>query len=232
MKKVIILIIGNEILSGEIKDTNGYYLMGQFREMGFEVLSSHILKDDIGYVSNLIRNIFNSCDFLFTVGGLGPTIDDITLDAVAKALNLKLEIKSFSTSLEYRNASGSETKNNTLKKHVVGSEIINTANGPIVNIKNIYCLPGLPSLVKSRFEYLKQIFKSSEIKQIRKEIYLDLPQSSLSLILEELKNKYSQVSIGCYPQSSNNRKTKVLFTSDSKLELENIIKDFSTALNK
>lgn len=98
MYRVIILAIGNELLIGETLDTNTNWLCRHLTTLGFEIENCLILPDKINIISKVIYKILNSDwidsqpDIIFITGGLGPTDDDLTLAAIAQALDLQLEM--------------------------------------------------------------------------------------------------------------------------------------------
>jgi nicotinamide-nucleotide amidase len=94
MKKVVILTIGNELLNGLVTDTNSSWLCKQFSLLGANVRRVIILPDDVEIIARDIRENLSAPDVaaIVTVGGLGPTLDDATLTAVALALDRPLEL--------------------------------------------------------------------------------------------------------------------------------------------
>ena len=88
-----IICIGNELLIGKIKDTNAHYLAKQATQLGANVTRVTVIQDTIEEISGAINEaIARKPQFIVTTGGLGPTFDDKTLQGLAKALNLKLEV--------------------------------------------------------------------------------------------------------------------------------------------
>ncbi|MEM0444939.1 MAG: molybdopterin-binding protein [Nitrososphaerota archaeon] len=88
-----IIIVGNEILSGSIKDTNSGWLAARLGELGVYLRRITTVRDDVSEISSAIREaIRRGAKWVITSGGLGPTFDDITLEAVAKAVNRKLTV--------------------------------------------------------------------------------------------------------------------------------------------
>ncbi|MHA1821431.1 MAG: competence/damage-inducible protein A [Promethearchaeota archaeon] len=88
-----IILIGNELLVGTIKDSNGYWLIHQLLKYGIRVDRITIIPDDIKVISETLREaIKRRPAFIFTSGGLGPTYDDMTYEGIAHAFNLKVEL--------------------------------------------------------------------------------------------------------------------------------------------
>ena len=87
-----ILIIGNEILSGQTQDTNLNYLARKLADKGIDLIEARIVRDDETAIIDSLRDLQNKHHHIFTTGGIGPTHDDITTACIAKALNLPLEM--------------------------------------------------------------------------------------------------------------------------------------------
>ncbi|RQW89546.1 MAG: competence/damage-inducible protein A [Geobacter sp.] len=90
---VEIFIIGNEILNGEIQDTNTYWLSKEITAMGGHVSRGTVLRDDLDCIATELRAAMDrGARVIFTSGGLGPTADDLTLAAVAKCVRKELRL--------------------------------------------------------------------------------------------------------------------------------------------
>ena len=85
MPTAAVLVIGNEILSGKVVDTNSPYLARELRELGVELDRILTIPDEIDLIAREVRAMSEAHDFVFTSGGIGPTHDDVTLDAIAQA---------------------------------------------------------------------------------------------------------------------------------------------------
>ena len=81
-----ILLIGNEILSGKIRDANAAYLCRELRALGVEVRRITVIPDEVDLIATEVRAFSNEYDVVFTSGGVGPTHDDVTIEGVARAL--------------------------------------------------------------------------------------------------------------------------------------------------
>jgi nicotinamide-nucleotide amidase len=95
VKRVVaeIIVVGNEILNGSVQDTNSNWLARQLHELGFYLRRITAVRDDTSEIVSAIRDsVRRGAKWIFTSGGLGPTYDDITLDAVAVAAKRKLAV--------------------------------------------------------------------------------------------------------------------------------------------
>ena len=148
-----ILIIGNEILSGRTQDTNTATLATWLNSIGVKVEEVKIIPDDENNIIeslNTYRTVFN---YVFTTGGIGPTHDDITAQSVAKAFGIKYEIhKEAYKILEayYKPGEFSEGRQKMVWMPENANLILNPTSGaPGFNVKNVFSLPGVPSILKN-----------------------------------------------------------------------------------
>ena len=88
--KIALLITGDEILKGDLRDSNSYYLIQKFTELGHPVSQVVILGDDLHALSAKVKNLAKDFDILIINGGLGPTIDDYTSQALSMAMDCAL----------------------------------------------------------------------------------------------------------------------------------------------
>ena len=95
-KKVItagIVVIGDELLSGRTQDSNISYIAKWLEPLGIRVEEARIIKDCESVIVNTVREFSKRFTYVFTTGGIGPTHDDITAEAIAKAFNLSIDIR-------------------------------------------------------------------------------------------------------------------------------------------
>lgn len=209
-----LVLVGGELLSGKVADGNRQFISHELRSAGVKTSSVHIVGDEVGPIADLVRHLSSRVTYVITVGGLGPTLDDITLEAVARAFGLTVVTTQPEDASAYARMSGSETTQPLLRHFPNGSEIISTAHGPVVRTHNVYSLPGLPRLVRARFAALAERLRGSAIHS--RTMSLSLPQSHIARTLEQASRRYPAVSIGCYPSSDLLDGTAVTFEgSDS-----------------
>ncbi len=88
--KAEIIAVGTELLMGQIANTNGQFLSKELSELGIDVHYHHVVGDNQNRLVELIRNVSQRCDLIITTGGIGPTMDDLTKDAVAEAFGKEM----------------------------------------------------------------------------------------------------------------------------------------------
>ncbi len=86
------MIIGDEILKGRVQDTNSHFLCNGLRQLGLDVVRVTTVRDNVEEVAHQVRSLSNLCDVVLTSGGIGPTHDDVTFEAVAAAFDDRCEV--------------------------------------------------------------------------------------------------------------------------------------------
>ena len=148
-----ILIIGNEILSGRTQDTNTSTLAIWLNSIGVKINEVRIIPDTEKVIVETLNVLRKYNDYVFTTGGIGPTHDDITAQSVAKAFGLKYEVhKEAFEILEkyYKPGEFNEGRQKMVWMPKNANLILNPTSGaPGFSVENVFCLPGVPSILKS-----------------------------------------------------------------------------------
>ena len=197
-----ILIIGNEILSGRTQDTNTSTLATWLNSIGVKVGEVRVIPDiekTIIDTLNLLRETYN---YVFTTGGIGPTHDDITAESVSKAFRIKYEInKEAYKILEayYKAGEFNEGRQKMVWMPENANLILNPTSGaPGFSVENVFCLPGVPSILKSMLGGLtNKIVGGKPILSLT--INLKTVESEIANSLTKVQNENQDVEIGSYP---------------------------------
>ena len=197
-----ILIIGNEILSGRTQDTNTSTLAIWLNSIGVKVNEVRVIPDvekNIIENLNILRKIN---DYVFTTGGIGPTHDDITAESVAKAFGLKYKIHQEAFKILEAYYKPGEFNKGRQKMAMMPEKaklILNPTSGaPGFNVENVYCLPGVPSILKSMLGALKnEIVGGKPI--LSHTISLRTVESEIADSLTQVQIRNKEVEIGSYP---------------------------------
>ena len=197
-----ILIIGNEILSGRTQDTNTSTLATWLNSIGVKVGEVRVIPDieqTIIDVLNLLRSEYN---YVFTTGGIGPTHDDITAQSVSKAFGIKYEIhKEAYKILEayYKSGEFNEGRQKMVWMPENANLILNPTSGaPGFNVDNVFCLPGVPSILKSMLGGLTNSIVGGE-PILSLTISLRTIESEIANSLTKVQDDNKDVEIGSYP---------------------------------
>jgi len=197
-----ILIIGNEILSGRTQDTNTSTLATWLNSIGVKVEEVRIIPDIEKTIIDTLNFLRNTYDYVFTTGGIGPTHDDITAQSVAKAFGIKYEIhKEAFKILEkyYQPGEFNEGRQKMVWMPEKANLIINPTSGaPGFSVQNVFCLPGVPSILKSMLGGLTNSIVGGE-PILNLTISLRTVESEIASSLTKVQNDNLDVEIGSYP---------------------------------
>jgi molybdenum cofactor synthesis domain-containing protein len=197
-----VIIIGNEILSGRTKEINLGCISVWLNRLGVKVEESRIILDIENEIVNCVNELRKKFNYIFTTGGIGPTHDDITAKSVAKAFNLKYEFhKEAFAILEkyYKPGEFNESRQKMAKMPSNARLIINPSSGaPGFIVENVFCLPGIPSILQSMLGNLKNEILGGK-PLISKTINLRTVESEIAVPLKVIQEKNDKVEIGSYP---------------------------------
>jgi FAD synthetase len=199
-----LLIIGNEVLSGKVEDKNTPYLLQELRKQGVDVRRVHVIPDVVDLIADEVLSFSNGFDYVLTTGGVGPTHDDVTMEAVAKAFDIELvahtEMKDLLlTALRGTEANPSQLKMCQLPK---GAKLIHSSDlwFPLVYIRNVYIFPGIPRLLQAKFDSARDCFKGSPFYLRR--IFMNCIESDIAQHLHDLLDEFPDLLLGSYPRTS------------------------------
>ena len=197
-----ILIIGNEILSGRTQDTNTSTLATWLNSIGVKVEEVRIIPDEENTIIETLNLLRSTYDYVFTTGGIGPTHDDITAQSVSKAFGIKYEIhKEAFKILEsyYKPGEFNEGRQKMVWMPQNAKLILNPTSGaPGFSVDNVYCLPGVPSILKSMLGGItNKIVGGEPILSLT--INLRTVESEIANSLTNIQNNNKDVEIGSYP---------------------------------
>ena len=197
-----ILIIGNEILSGRTQDTNTSTLANWLNSIGVKVEEVRVIPDIEKTIVETLNTLRTEYNYVFTTGGIGPTHDDITAQSVSKAFGIKYEMnKEAFKILEdyYKQGEFNEGRQKMCWMPSNANLIYNPTSGaPGFNVENVFCLPGVPSILKSMLGGLKnRIIGGQPIKSLT--ISLKTVESEIAESLTKVQNNNIDVEIGSYP---------------------------------
>ena len=233
-----IITIGTEILLGQILDTNTQYLAQRLAEIGINVRYKTCVGDNLEDIVSAINIATSRCDVVITTGGLGPTLDDLTREAVAKSAGVKLEFREelLRDIIEIFDRIGyTMTENNKRQAYVPEGSIaipnkLGTAPGFIKEINGVpvVCLPGVPRELKYLMEneiipWLKQRF-SLDKKVIYSKVLkvVGTGESKVDRMLSEIVKGYKNPEIGLLA-SEGEVKIRITAQASSRQEAESLV---------
>lgn len=231
-KRAGILIIGNEILSGKTIDANTPYLCRELRALGVEVRDVQVIPDEVDVIAERARHLSQAYDLVFTSGGVGPTHDDVTIEGIAKAFGKKVVRHPHLADI-LKKWYGHETNEDRLKMAEMpeGSELRGgeKLSYPVVVCGNVYIFPGIPEILREKFEALKESFREDPFHL--RIVYVKTPEGKLAAHMNQLVAEYPELLVGSYPEMNNPRyHVKVTLESKNFQYLEEACKRFLDGL--
>ncbi|MDA9853060.1 competence/damage-inducible protein A [Candidatus Pelagibacter sp.] len=197
-----ILIIGNEILSGRTQDTNTGTIAQWLNSIGVKVTEVRVIPDIENTIVETVNHLRKVNNYVFTTGGIGPTHDDITAQSISKAFNLEYEIhKEAFKILEtyYKVGEFNEGRQKMVWMPSNANLILNPTSGaPGFSVENVFCLPGVPSILKSMLGGLKNKIVGGD-PILSHTISLKTVESEIANSLTKVQDHNKDVEIGSYP---------------------------------
>ena len=197
-----ILIIGNEILSGRTQDTNTSTLAIWLNTIGVKVEEVRVIPDIEKTIIDTLNFFRTNYDYVFTSGGIGPTHDDITAESVSKAFGIKYEIHKEAFKIlqaYYKPGEFNEGRQKMVWMPENANLILNPTSGaPGFNVENVFCLPGVPSILKSMLGGITNKIVGGE-PILSHTISLRTVESEIADSLTKVQNNNKDVEIGSYP---------------------------------
>lgn len=213
-----ILVIGNEILSGKVVDTNSPYLCRELRDLGVDVERIVTIPDLVEVIAAEVKEMSRAYDFVFTSGGIGPTHDDLTIEGVAAAFGRPVE-RSESITERLRRSRSGELNESLLKMAMVpaGATLLDAGDFwfPLVIVENVYIFPGIPELLKRKFETARDRFRG--VPFVTRRVYVKQYESEIAASLNELLKEFPELMLGSYPKIRQ-ESFRVVLTLESRDE--------------
>ncbi len=211
-----VVIIGDEILSGKFADQNGSFLITELRHLGVELRRLVVIPDDREDIAATVAALSARVDYVFTSGGVGPTHDDVTIEAVAAAFGAQV-VRHPELERRVRAYWGARLDEANLRLADVpdGAELAwgKDTTWPVVSFHNVFILPGVPELFRRKFIDLRDRFRSEPVVAAR--LFVSAEEGQLAPELDRVVAAHPTVKIGSYPRFTE-RDFRVLLTLESK----------------
>jgi molybdenum cofactor synthesis domain-containing protein len=201
-KTAAMLVIGDEILSGRTQDANSNYVARQLTAIGMDLKEVRVVGDIEEEIVAALNALRSRYDFVFTTGGIGPTHDDITADAVAKAFGVGIGYHPEAYALlEARYAKGefNEARKRMARIPDGGTLIKNSASvAPGFQVGNVFVMAGVPMVMRAMMEeILPRLPRGAPVLSIT--ISTALPEGTIAQGLADIQKAYPETAIGSYP---------------------------------
>ena len=197
-----LVVIGEEILSGRTKDENILYIAGYLTRIGISLREVRVVPDlepDIVTAVNELRSRFT---YVFSTGGIGPTHDDVTTDAIAKAFGVPVVVDPGAVAAMRQHFSDEELTPARLRMARIpeGAELIDNAisRAPGFMIGNVIVMAGVPRIMQVMLDAVMPRLSRGR-PMLSRSIRIDAPEGDVAPGLSELQSAHPEVQIGSYP---------------------------------
>jgi molybdenum cofactor synthesis domain-containing protein len=202
-----ILLIGNEILSGKVEDENARFLTRELRALGVSLRRIEVVPDTIEEIAGSVGALASRFDFVFTSGGVGPTHDDVTLRAVAEAFGMEIARRAeledllragYGERLHERDLRMADIPTGArLEYGPAGPHGAARGTWPVIVVRNVWILPGVPSIFRRKFEAVRELFRAGPIHG--RALFSRSGEGHIAGALDEAVAAFPDVEIGSYP---------------------------------
>ncbi|KIZ45043.1 MULTISPECIES: molybdopterin-binding protein [Rhodopseudomonas] len=204
-----IVVIGDEILSGRTKDINIGFIAEYLTNLGIDVCEVRIVADDEPAIVEALNTLRHRYTYVFTTGGIGPTHDDITADAVAKAFGVGIDLHPEVVARFRERFSEAELNEARLRMARIpdGAELIQSATilAPGFKIGNVIVMAGVPSIMQAMMDIIAPKLKSG-VRMLSETVLANSREGDIGGPLREIAKAHPDAMIGSYPFLDDNRK--------------------------
>ncbi|ELY50166.1 competence/damage-inducible protein A [Natronolimnohabitans innermongolicus] len=224
--KVALITIGDELLSGDVVNTNANWLATQLTDRGVSVAQVVTLPDDRDRIATHVSEYSETFDGVIVTGGIGGTPDDVTMEAVADAFDRELTASELTRSAVEQRVAEIETRlpDREFDVDVEAEAALPERSRPLLNdaglspgcvLENVYVLPGIPDELKAMFATVADEF-TGELRSTH--LYTVEPEANIVRTLEEAMERF-EVTVGCYPdREARHNRLKITAADDAQLD--------------
>lgn len=212
------IVIGDEILSGKIRDTNGPFLIDTFRAKGIHLERILTVRDDVEEIAWAVQTCRGRFAPIVTSGGIGPTHDDLTVEGVARGLGKSVQLQpelEARVRAHYREAMPEEALR--LARVPAGAALLRTSETwfPVISVEEIFLLPGIPRLFEAHLGAIADRYRGAPFHL--RCVYLTVGETAIASTLDGLSRDHPAVALGSYPRL-NDAPYRVKLTLEAQSE--------------
>jgi molybdenum cofactor synthesis domain-containing protein len=212
------LVIGNELLTGKVLDANVHALAGSLRALGIRLSRVVMLPDEIGILAAEVRRLSAEFDVVFTSGVVGPTHDDVTVEAVAHAFGVEVVLDPTLSDLLRKVYGERLTDAHLLMARVpVGALLCGSpeVEWPTPVMNNVWILPGIPDLFKLKL-LTARAWLRGPTSFVTRALFVRMEEPLLKPLLDAVVARHPEVEIGSYPKWFDpTYRTQITFDAES-----------------
>ncbi len=199
-----LVVVGSEVLSAKVPDENGPWLAGRLRQLGVELRAVATVADRLDEIVEAVDRERRRVGWLFTSGGVGPTHDDLTLAAVARALGRPLVrhpglVQAYGA-LHRRHHGGAPPPDAALRMADVpeGTELLGDQGYPTLRCSNVVMLPGVPRFFRYQFDRVATLLGGAPFRLAV--VFLAVAEEQIAAPLAAVARAHPRAELGSYPQ--------------------------------
>jgi len=230
------LVIGDEILSGRTRDANMHHLAGQLTDAGITLAEVRVVSDDHDAIVRALNDLRDTWDTVFTSGGIGPTHDDITADAVADAFDVHIDVRDDARALlaAHYARTGAELNAARLRMARIpdGATLIDNpvSIAPGFSIGNVHVMAGVPSVFQAMVATVLPTLTGGE-PMLSTSTRIDRGEGDIAGPLGILAQDYADLSVGSYPfQKDGKFGSNIVIRGQDRARLEEATARLATLL--
>lgn len=212
-----IVLIGDEILSGKTRDANADFLIGELRDLGVALRRIEVIPDVLDEIAAAVRAASSRYQHVFTSGGVGPTHDDLTMEGVARAFGTRV-VRHPRLEAMLREHFGERLVERDLRMAEVpdGAELVEGEGlvWPVPCYRNVYILPGVPSIFRRKFLALRERFRIAPFHLVC--VYVRNDEGPIAAHLDAVVAAHAGLAVGSYPRFAADDEWRVKVTLESK----------------
>jgi FAD synthetase len=229
-----IVVIGNEILSGKVTDTNSPFMSRELRKLGVTLQRIATIPDDVAVIAATVRSFSESFEIVFTSGGVGPTHDDVTMEGVARAFDRKV-VRHPELDKRLREYLGGNANEARMRMADVpdGAELIvdHRLGFPTIKCENVYILPGIPEILEQKFVSLGERFTASPYHL--RVVFTRDGEGAIAEHLNATVDRFPELLLGSYPKLGDPEyAVKLTLESKDQAYVEEALRHLLTLLPK
>ena len=198
---VSILLIGDEILSASVREANLHLMLDTLTGIGYQVGEVRIVRDEIEEIAAAFRELQSRYDYVFSAGGIGPTHDDVTLQAAAEAFRTPVESNPTMVAfLKTRYGDPLSPMVARMAELPVETQVLGCEDGhwPVIRWNNVFILPGLPRALEDKMARIAAMLPAGD-RAWTAMLFLSADEGKFADWLGGVQDTYRDVAIGSYP---------------------------------
>jgi molybdenum cofactor synthesis domain-containing protein len=216
----VLVVVGSEVLSAKVEDENGPWAARRLRDLGVRLLAIETVPDVVEDIAGAVDRARRRADWVFTSGGVGPTHDDVTVAAVARALGRPVErnaeLVRVIQAIHREHHAGEDPPEAALRMADVpeGTRLLGDAGYPTLVAGNVVMLPGVPQFFRFQFDRIAHLLEAPPFRLAC--VFLSVGEGPIATTLDRIARANPAVEIGSYPRFDPGADHRVLVTIESK----------------